>query len=68
MYWKEIRKSKHYIKYHSHILSWDRVIQLIYLIKNKRKIGDCIQIENKKIYILCKIKNKVLYVINVKIK
>ncbi len=68
MYWKEIRRSKHFEEYHKGTLAWSDVIRLIHLIKNKRKKGDKIEIENNKIYILCEIKEQVLYVINVKRK
>jgi len=49
-------------------LAWSEVVRLIYTIKNKRKIGDKIKIEDNKFYILCELKNKILYVINVKRK
>lgn len=68
MHWNEIRKSKHFKEYHKRTLDWSRVIQLIYTIKNKRKKGNKIEIEDNKFYILCEIKEGVLYVINVKRK
>lgn len=68
MYWKEIRPDNHFNIYHKGNLAWSDIVKIIYKIKNKRKKGNKIQIEDDKIYILCKIKNKVLYVINVKIK
>ena len=68
MYWKEIRRTEHYDEYHKGALSWEQVVRLIYFIKNKRKKGNKIQIENDKFYILCEIKDKILYVINFKIK
>ena len=67
LYWHEIKRSEHYEKYHKGTLSWEQVVKLIYLIKNKRRKGNKIIIENSKVYILCEIKDKVLYVINVKI-
>ena len=68
MHWKEIRKSEHFEKYHKGTLAWSNVVRLIYTIKNKRKKGDKIEIEDKKFYILCELKDKILYVINVKRK
>ncbi|MAG20487.1 hypothetical protein CL618_03585 [archaeon] len=68
MYWEEIRKSKHYEEYHKGVLAWSDVITLIHKIKNKRKKGNKIEIETDNIYILCELKNKILYVINVKNK
>ena len=68
MYWEEIRRSGHFELYHKGALDWNEVIRLIYIIKNKRKKGDKIEIEDDKFYILCELKNKILYVINVKRK
>ena len=68
MYWKEIRPSEHFIRDHKGTLAWSDVVRLVYLIKNKRKKGNKIEIEDDKIYILCELKNKILYVINVKRK
>ncbi len=68
MYWKEIKRSNHFEEYHKDVLAWSDVVRLICTIKNKRKRGDKIQIENKKFYILCKLEDGILYVINVKRK
>ncbi|HLC63220.1 MAG TPA: hypothetical protein VJJ21_02780 [Candidatus Nanoarchaeia archaeon] len=68
MYWEEIRKSEHFQQHHSGTLAWSDVVKLIYLIKNKKKKGDKIEIEDERFYILCEIKEKILYVINVKRK
>ena len=68
MYWTEIKRSNHFEAHHKDVLAWSDVVRLIYTIKNKRKKGDKIQIENKKFYILCKVQGSVLYVINVKKK
>jgi len=68
MYWKEIKKSKHFEEEHQGVLAWSDLVHLIYTIKNKRKKGDKIQIEDARFYILCEVKDKILYVINAKIK
>jgi len=68
MYWEEIRRTEHYEEYHKGTLPWSEVIRLIYTIKNKRKKGDKIEIEDDKVYMLCELKEKILYVINVKRK
>lgn len=69
MYWKEIRRSNHYEEHHRSVLSWSDVVRLIYTIKNKRKKGNKIEIEDDRFYILCELrKDKNLYIINVKIK
>ncbi|MEK6858222.1 MAG: hypothetical protein AABX39_06560 [Nanoarchaeota archaeon] len=66
MYWTEIKRSEHYEQHHKGTLPWSEVVKLIYLIKNKKKKGNKIQIENERFYILCEIKENILYVINVK--
>ena len=68
MRWEEIRQSRHFREFHSGALAWSAVIRLIYAIKNKRKKGDKIEIEDARFYILCELKEGVLYVINVKVK
>jgi len=66
MYWKEIRRTDHFDRYHKGTLCWSDIVRLIYTIKDKRKKGNKIEIEDDKFYILCEVKNKILYVINVK--
>ena len=68
MYWEEIKRSEHFEKHHKRTLDWSDVVNLIYSIKNKRKKGNKIEIEDNKFYILCELKDKILYVINVKRK
>lgn len=68
MYWEEIKRSQHFEEYHKETLAWSDVIRLIYEIKSKRKKGDKIEIEDARFYILCELKERVLYVINVKRK
>ena len=68
MYWKEIKKTDHFEKEHKGTLSWSDVIGLIYSVKNKRKKGNKIEIEDSRFYILCELKDDILYVINVKNK
>lgn len=68
MHWTEIRPSEHFELYHKDIIAWSDVVSLIYLIKNKRKKGNKIQIENSRFYILCELKDDILYVINFKVK
>jgi|ETNmetMinimDraft_11_1059920.scaffolds.fasta_scaffold37545_1 hypothetical protein len=66
MYWKEIRRSKHFERYHKDLLAWSDVIRLIYTIKNKRRKGTKIEIKDERFYILCELQGETLYVINVK--
>ena len=68
MYWEEIRKSEHFQQHHKGTLAWSDIVKLIYLIKSKKKKGNKIEIEDERFYMLCEIKDKILYVINVKRK
>jgi hypothetical protein len=68
MYWKEIRRSEHFERCHEGALAWSDIIRLIYTIKNKRKKGSKLEIEDEKTYILCELRSSILYVINVKTK
>ncbi|MBI2507458.1 hypothetical protein HYV89_00725 [Candidatus Woesearchaeota archaeon] len=68
MYWKEVRRTEHFDQYHKGTLAWSEVVRLIHKIKNKRKKGDKIEIEDNKFYLLCELKEDILYVINVKRK
>jgi len=68
MYWEEIKRTEHFETFHKGTLAWSDVIHRIYTIKNKRKKGNKIEIEDETVYILCELKDKVLYVINVKKK
>ena len=66
MWFKSIRKSKHYKDYHEKDFPWSRVIEIILTAKNKRKKGDKIEIKTTKYYLLCQLKNNILWVINAK--
>jgi len=68
MQWTEIRRSKHFEEFHKATMAWSDITYLIQTIKNKRKKGNKFVIEDTRFYILCKIKDKILYVINVKKK
>ena len=68
LYWKEIRRSRHFEEHHEGALAWSDILRLIQIIKNKRKLGNKIKIEDDNFYILCEVKDKILYVINVKKK
>ena len=66
MYFKEVKKTSHYIKEHEKYVPWSKVIEVITESKNRRKKGDKIEIKTKKYYVLCQIKERILWVINAK--
>lgn len=66
MRFKHIRKTNHYKEYHERNFPWSKVIEIILTTKNPRKKGDKIEIKTEKHYILCELKNNVLWVINAK--
>ena len=65
MYFKEIRKTDHYKRYHEKQVPWSKAVEIILNTKSKRKKGNKIEMENG-YYILCEIKDGILYVINAK--
>ena len=65
MYFKYIRKTDHYKRYHEKQVPWSKVVEIILNTKSKRKKGNKIEMENG-YYVLCGIKNDILYVINAK--
>lgn len=66
MYFKEIRKTKHYKEHHEKSFPWSKVIESILTTKDKRKKGDKIEIKTKNCYILCQLKDNILWIINAK--
>lgn len=66
MYFTSIRKSKHYKEHHEKHFPWSKVIEIILTAKNKRKKGDKIEIKMKNYYLLCQLKDNILWVINAK--
>lgn len=67
MYFTEIKKSQHYVDHHEHEMPWSKVVEIILTTKNKRKKGDKIEIETNRYYLLCELKDNVLWVINAKV-
>ena len=68
VYFKSIKKSLHYIIHHEKQFPWSKVIEIILSTKNARRKGDKLEIETSKYYILCKLENKIMWVINAKWK
>jgi len=67
VYFTRINKTEHYIKEHEQEVSWSEVVEVIFKSsKDIKKKGDKYEIETGKYYILMKLKDKVLYVINAK--
>jgi len=66
MYFRSIRKTKHYKEYHEKHFPWSKVIEILLTAKNKRKKGNKIEIKSKDCYLLCQLKNNILWVINAK--
>ncbi len=66
VYFNKICPTKHYLEYHTKDVPWQKVIELIFTIKNPRKKDNKFEIEKNGYYILFKIENNTLYVINAK--
>lgn len=63
-----IRKTAHYILHHERNFPWSKVIEIIMTTKNIRKKRDTLEIETSDNYLLCRLENHILYVINAKHK
>ena len=68
VYFKSIRKTLHYTIYHERNFPWSKVIEIILKTKSMRKKEDKLEIETPKYYILCKLENDILWIINAKYK
>ena len=66
MRFNNIRKTNHYKENHEKNFPWSKVIEIILTTKNPRKKGDKIEIKTGKHFILCELKNNILWVINAK--
>ena len=66
MRFRSIKKTNHYKEHHEKDVPWSEVIEVILTTKNPRKKGNRIEIKNSKYYILCKLENNTLWVINAK--
>lgn len=66
VYFTDIQPTQHYLEEHAEDVPWDKVVELIFTIKNPRKKGNKFEIEKEGYYLLFEIKNTVLYVINAK--
>ena len=69
VYFTGIKKTKHYISYHEKSFPWNEVVkEVIKAHKSIKKKSNKLEIETKNCYILCKINNNKLYIINGKRK
>ena len=66
MRFKSIRKTDHYKEHHEKDVPWSEVIEIILTTKNPRKKDNKIEIKINKHYILCELKDNILWVINAK--
>lgn len=69
VHFRSIRKTLHYTLYHERNFPWSKVVEIIMMsTKNMRKKGNNLEIETNEHYLLCKVENDVLWVINAKYK
>ena len=66
VYFTDIQPTEHYLQEHAEDVPWDKVVELIFVIKNPRKKGNKFEIEKDGYYLLFEVKDTVLYVINAK--
>ncbi len=68
IYFRGIRKTLHYIIHHEKQFPWSEVVEIILKSKHMRKKGDKLEIETPNHYILSKLENNILWIINAKHK
>ena len=68
VYFREIRKTKHYIEHHEYEVPWQKVVEIIFTVNNPRRNGETFEIEDKQNYLVFKIEKGILSVINAKRK
>lgn len=66
VYFKRLKKTRHYIEYHEQQFPWLEVVKIIRETKNPRRKEDKFEIKTEKYYVLFGMKNKKVYVINAK--
>ena len=66
VYFTEIKPTDHYLEEHQRDVPWHKVVEIILTTKNPRKKGDKFEIEKDDYYLLFKIEENILYVINAK--
>ncbi|HLC90143.1 MAG TPA: hypothetical protein VJI15_00065 [Candidatus Nanoarchaeia archaeon] len=66
VYFTAIKPTQHYREEHEKDVPWQKVVEIILTTKSPRKKGEVYQIEKDNYYILFKIENNTLYVINAK--
>ncbi len=66
VYFTDIQPTQHYLEEHAEDVPWDKIVELIFTIKNPRKKGNKFEIEKDGYYLLFEVKENVLYVINAK--
>jgi hypothetical protein len=66
VYFTSIEPTEHYLAEHQKDVPWEKVIEIVLTTKNPRKKGNRFQIEKDDYYLLFKIQDNRLYVINAK--
>jgi hypothetical protein len=68
VYFTSIQPTEHYLNEHQKDVSWDEVIDVLLSTKNPRKKEDKFEIDANNYYILFRIENNTIFVINAKRK
>jgi hypothetical protein len=68
VYFTSIQPTEHYLSEHEQDVPWDKVVEIILSTKNPRKKDDKFEIEKDGYYLLFRIENNILSVINAKRK
>ena len=66
VYFTKIMPTDHYLKEHQKNVPWDKVVEVILFTKNPKKKYGKFEIKKEGYYIIFKIENNIVYVINAK--
>ena len=66
MDFEKIEKTLHYRKEHEEEVPWDLVLKIVFKTKRKMKSKNLIEFKTSRYYVLAKLENKVLKIINAK--
>jgi len=66
VYFTDVRPTEHYLTEHQKDVPWDEVVEIVCLTKNPKKKGKTFEIESNRYYIVFRLENNVVYIINAK--
>ena len=66
VYFTDIQPTEHYTQEHKREVPWPKVVEIILTTKNPRKKGENFEIKSEGYYLLFRVKDNTLFVVNAK--